>query len=244
MVMEEPRISPRVEISVAGADLGDRWDRYVEAHDASSLCHLYAWRAIVEKSYRLQATFLVAEGGCDRIEGVLPLVKVPGLGGSPSLVSMPFLDQGGILADSPAVAASLLKAALKLMADTRARSLDLRGGAEVGPPAGDRFLVRLPLPPTRDELWGKIGGKVRNLVRKAEREGVRCARTGCEGLVPFYDIFARNMLGAGSPVHSRFTVSTSFARSSIIFRSARACIWCGRPPGKRSPARSRFASAT
>ena len=115
---------------------------------------------------------------------------------------MPFLDQGGILADSPPIAAALRQAALKLMADTGARSIDLRGGAEVGPPAGDRFLARLPLPSTRDELWSKIGGKVRNLVRKAEREGVRCERTGCEGLIPFYDIFSRNMWGAGSPVHS------------------------------------------
>jgi FemAB-related protein (PEP-CTERM system-associated) len=114
---------------------------------------------------------------------------------------MPFLDQGGILADSPPVAAALRQAALKLMADTGARDLDLRGGADVGPAAGDRFLARLPLPSTRDELWSKIGGKVRNLVRKAEREGVRCERTGREGLLPFYDIFARNMLDAGSPVH-------------------------------------------
>ena len=192
----EPEISPSVEVSAAGPELGHRWDRYVEAHDAGSLCHLFAWRTIVEKSYRLETTFLVADRGHGRIEGVLPLVKVPGLGAAPALVSMPFLDQGGVLADSPAVAAALRQAALKVMADTRARHLDLRGGADIGPAAGDRFLARLHLPHTRDELWNKIGGKVRNLVRKAEREGVRCKPTGCEGLIPFYDIFARNMLGA------------------------------------------------
>ena len=68
----EKEISHTLEVSAAGAELGDRWDRYVEAHGASSLCHLFAWRTIVEKSYRLEATFLVAEGGRGRIEGVLP----------------------------------------------------------------------------------------------------------------------------------------------------------------------------
>ena len=228
----EKEISPSVEVSAAGAELGDRWDRYVEAHDAGSLCHLFAWRTIVEESYRLEATFLVAERGRGRIEGVLPLVKVPGLGGAPALVSMPFLDQGGILADSPPVAAALRQAALKLMADTRARSLDLRGGADVGPAAGDRFLARLPLPPTRDELWSKIGGKVRNLVRKAEREGVRCERTGCEGLIPFYDIFSRNMLDAGSPVHS-----LAFFRAILDHLSDRTALYLVRSSTGRNDRR-------
>jgi FemAB-related protein (PEP-CTERM system-associated) len=222
----EPEISPTIEVFAAGAELGDRWDRYVDAHGSSSLCHLFAWRAIVEESYRLEAMFLVAEGGHGRIEGVLPLVKVPGLGGAPSLVSMPFLDQGGILADSPPVAAALRQAALKLLASTRARSIDLRGGAEAGPAAGDRFLARLSLPSTREQLWSKIGGKVRNLVRKAEREGVRCERTGCEGLTAFYDIFARNMLDAGSPVHS-----LAFFRAILDHFPGRATLYVVRSSG-------------
>jgi FemAB-related protein (PEP-CTERM system-associated) len=219
----EAEISSRVEVSTAGSGHADRWDRYVEANGASSLCHLFAWRSIVAESYRLEATFFVAEAGRNRIEGVLPLVKVPGLGGAPSLVSMPFLDQGGILADSPPVAAALRQAALELMAATRAHSLDLRGGAEAGPAAGDRFLARLPLPSTREELWSRIGGKVRNLVRKAEREGVSCDRTGREGLIPFYDIFARNMLGAGSPVHG-----LAFFRAILDHLSDRVTVYLAR----------------
>jgi lipid II:glycine glycyltransferase (peptidoglycan interpeptide bridge formation enzyme) len=80
--------------------------------------------------------------------------------------------------------------------------LDLRGGAGVDSPTGDRFRALLPLPPTRDELWRQIGSKVRNLVRKAERQGVTCERAGVSGLTSFYRVFCRNMSSAGSPVHS------------------------------------------
>ena len=144
----EKEISHTLEVSsgaAGGADLGDRWDRYVEAHGANARCHLFAWRTIVEKSYRLEATFLVAEGGRGRIEGVLPMVKVPGLGGTPSLVSMPFLDQGGILADSPPVAAALRQAALKLMADT-GRSQYRLTRRRRGRPSGGRSVSRTTSP--------------------------------------------------------------------------------------------------
>jgi FemAB-related protein (PEP-CTERM system-associated) len=194
--------SLELRMSEAGADTGNSWDRYVEGHDASSLCHLFAWRGIVQESYRLETMFLLAEGDRGRIHGILPLVKVPGLAGPAALVSMPFLDQGGILADSPPVAAALLQAALDRMPGLGVQALDLRGGATVDSPAGDRFRALLPLPATRDELWQQIGPKVRNLVRKAERQGVTCERAGSGGLSEFYGVFCENMRSAGSPVHS------------------------------------------
>jgi FemAB-related protein (PEP-CTERM system-associated) len=192
-----------VDLTIADVDDSDeaRWNAFTEARPEASLCHLFAWRPIVERSYRLETHFLMARANDDRTLGVLPLVLVPGLLGRPTLVSMPFLDQGGILADSTAAFTALRGAALKLAAACKTGGLDLRGGNR-SEAETDRFLAILPLPPTEVELWKLIGPKVRNLVRKAQREGLTCRRAERSELPEFYSVFARNMWEAGSPVHA------------------------------------------
>jgi len=190
-------------VSLASPSDEGRWDEFVEAHPRASLCHLYAWRRVVEQSYRLKTRYLIAEGPAGRVRGVLPLTRVPGLARNGTLVSVPFLDQGGAIVDSVSAAAELRSAAMQAVRSLRARGLDLRGSSEAdGPVLRDRFLAVLPLPETRERLWSTIGPKVRNLVRKAERSGVTCKRVDTEELPAFYRVFRHNMRDAGSPVHA------------------------------------------
>jgi predicted N-acyltransferase len=62
----------------------------------------------------------------------------------------------------------------------------------------------LPLPPGEEALWRALGPKVRNQVRKAEKEGLALAGWAPADLLEgFYRCFAENMRDLGSPVHAR-----------------------------------------
>ncbi len=63
--------------------------------------------------------------------------------------------------------------------------------------------TRLPLPATSEELWQSFNPKVRNQVRKAEKEGLTIAWGREELLDDFYNVYSHNMRDLGTPVFGR-----------------------------------------
>jgi serine/alanine adding enzyme len=203
------------------ADPGPEWDAFVEAQPAARLGHASAWARVVREAYGLTPVYLAARDENGAIRGVLPLARFHGLGGGLELVSMPFLDSGGILAEEPEAARALLDAALRLAREQGARALELRefeatesagvsaapsGAAPDGDPAAKQARVDLvmALESSEDAQWSALRAKVRNQTRKAEREGLQIApRDDPRLLADFYGPFCQNMRDLGSPVHAR-----------------------------------------
>ena len=191
-------------IEVLSQGPGSEWDEFVLRHRDATLCHLAAWQAIVEKAYRLRSIFLLLREG-QQVRGILPLVHLRGPLAPNRLVSMPFLDQGGALSDSGEASELLIDAAAKHARDLGARGLDLRAPLSDSPEPVEnpsRFRLLLPLPDSEDELWKKIGSKVRNQVRKSEKAGLASNVADTTRLPEFYEVFSRNMRDLGSPTHS------------------------------------------
>ncbi len=192
--------------TVACADRPDpRWDRFVEQHPAATVAHLGAWGAIVRRAYGHETVYLVAEEA-GQVTGVLPLVLIDSRLFGRRLVSMPFLDYGGILA-APGGAAerALLDAALDLARRRRVQSVGLRQfhRAGLGRPAGDDRVTMLLDLGTEDAVWRALPSERRNRVRKGDRQGLAATWGGAELLDDFYRVFAANMRDLGSPVHTR-----------------------------------------
>ncbi|MEE8167223.1 MAG: FemAB-like protein, partial [Myxococcota bacterium] len=187
------------------ADPGPEWDAFVEAEPAGQLGHASAWARIVREAYGLTPVYLEARDEQGAIAGILPLVRFRGLGGGLELVSMPFLDSGGILAQEPATRRALLGTALELTREQGASALELRElAAGDGEPAGQtRVGLVLALESSEDAQWRAVRAKVRNQTRKAENEGLSIAQWNQERLLAgFYEPFCHNMRDLGSPVHS------------------------------------------
>ena len=124
------------------------------------------------------------------------------------LVSLPYLNTGGIHADSPAVARRLIDAAVKLARELRVKHLELRHEAPLDHPAfnaarTDKVHMRLALPSFPGPLWTELPAKVRNQVRKGEKSNLKVQWGGAELLDEFYAIFSANMRDLGTPVYSR-----------------------------------------
>lgn len=124
-------ITPVVSLLASGDEAS--WDAFVKLHPQSTLYHLSGWQNVIEKAYNHRTYYLLAsrkDSGSDAtgggIVGVLPLVHLKHFLFGNMLVSMPFLDSGGVLAKDDLTANVLLESAIKLGRKLKAKSLELR----------------------------------------------------------------------------------------------------------------------
>ena len=184
-----------------------RWDEFVTRTEGSTFCHLAAWREILSDVLGAECLYWVATapgGDRDRIEGVLPLARVKSRLFGHYLVSLPFLNYGGPLG-SPAARRLLAQAAVNEALHSHADLLELRTRDARGlqlPVSSRKITVMLDLPPTRDALWKGFTAKLRNQIRRAQKEGF-VTRFGLDERAAFYEVFARNMRDLGTPVLPR-----------------------------------------
>ena len=179
------------------------WDAWVAAHPRATIYHGSAIRQVIEDSFGHAPHYLAVRDDQDRIQGLLPLIEMQSRLFGHFLVSMPFFNYGGLLANSIAARDCLLEAAA-----ARARSLDVAHIEyrhcfdELPLPARSEKLAMLrSLPKSADQLWSDIGSKVRAQVNKARKHGLS-TRIGREELVAdFHRVFAHNMRDLGTPVY-------------------------------------------
>ena len=90
------------------------WDQYVLSHPGGSGYHLMAWRRVMEDAFGHATFYLMATDEDQTVRGVLPLVFFSNRLFGRLLVSMPFVNYGGLLADTVEAQSALLKAAVDL----------------------------------------------------------------------------------------------------------------------------------
>ncbi|MFH1681171.1 MAG: FemAB family XrtA/PEP-CTERM system-associated protein [Candidatus Eisenbacteria bacterium] len=179
----------------------EEWNRFVDARPLGLLGHRAEWRDVLQESLGHVPRYLVAEEA-GVFQGVLPLVRVAGLFGGRALVSLPWLDAAGPLADDEQTRDALLRRAVEIGREERCSYVEIRAFNEYPEPRPVRaskitLILRLDDPA---EMWKAFDAKVRNQVRKAERSGLEGETTGEEGIGAFYGVFSRNMRDIGVPV--------------------------------------------
>ena len=143
-----------------------------------------------------------------QVAGVLPLALVKSLLFGRFLVSLPYVNSAGVIAEDEPAAAALIDRAVQLADELDVRHLELRHQRKHEHPALTRQLtskvhMRLALPPSSAELWKQFKPKVRNQIRKGEKLGLAVQFGREEFLGDFYTVFSRNMRDLGTPVYGR-----------------------------------------
>ena len=181
------------------------WDDYVHAAPDGTVCHLYHWRDVIQRAYGHRSFYLAATVG-NEIQGVLPLVLIRSRLFGCHLVSMPFMDYGGMATHAdPEAKQKLVDAALRLAHEQRA-TLSLRCATDQKldlPLWLEKLTMLVDLGTSEDDLWRRLPSERRNRIRKGQKNGLVVSFHGAEAFDAFYDIFATNMRDLGSPVHSR-----------------------------------------
>ena len=165
------------------------------------------WLAVLAQGLRHEPYCIeaVADG---QVVGLLPLCYVQSLLFGRFLVSLPYLNTGGVLADDEDVARALIDRAIELADQLKVRYLELRHEQPIEHPGLTKTLtskvhMRLALPDTSEQLWKDFSPKVRNQIRKGEKAGLTVHWGNLELLDEFYAVFSRNMRDLGTPVFSR-----------------------------------------
>lgn len=193
-------------VVAVGDESADSWDQYVNLHRESELYHRYAWRKVIERVFSHRCFYLMVRDGSGVTRGVLPLSQLKSLLFGNFVVSLPYFNYGGILADSPEYSAALLRHAIDLSARAGASHIELRhrfGRSFDLPAREEKVSMVLDLPGTEDQLWSAFPGKLRSQVRRPTKAGATCAKGGAELLNDFYYVFSRNMRDLGTPVYPK-----------------------------------------
>ena len=235
---EFAEILARYRIKYASDSDRELWDGYARKHPGASLFHLFGWRDVISRTYG-HATYYLMLMSCDEttdaarprtmgrngsaeiVVGVLPLVHLKHALFGNSLVSLPFVDGGGILADSNEAEERLLREAVRLGRKTGANQIELRHdkalescnapgfscdvrSQEPLPVATrtDKVRMLLDLPESSQLLMKSFKSKLRSQILKPSKEGLTSKTGGAELLRDFYRVFLINMSDLGSPVHS------------------------------------------
>ena len=90
-----------VDVTVAGDWDAKAWDAYALARGVEGHFHAYPWRNVIWKALRHRPHYLIAQRR-GAVTGILPLFDVRSRLFGRSLISVPFLNGGGILADDDA----------------------------------------------------------------------------------------------------------------------------------------------
>ncbi len=188
------------------------WEAYVKAKDSCLGYALPAWFTIFEQAFGHKTHALVAQNEAQNIVGILPICQVKSKIFGTNLCSLPFVNYGGLLSDTAEANTALLHAAQKLRKELKTESIELRHmhpcGLDLPAKADHKVSMILDLPENADILWKGFKDKVRNQVRKAEKNGLNVTRGGVELLDDFYAVFCVNMRDLGTPVYAKSFFAT------------------------------------
>jgi len=200
----------------------EAWDAYVERHPRAAFYHRFEWLRLIARVFGHE-TFAVGAMIDGRVTGILPLVLIESALFGRFIVSMPFLNYGGVLGDSEDIERALWDYGVSLARDRRAASVEARHQSPhgfVSETKRHKVTMVLPLAASIEAQWKAFGAKLRNQIRKADGSGLTVTIGGISESREFYDVFARNMRDLGTPVYSRRffdAVLETFPESARVF---------------------------
>jgi FemAB-related protein (PEP-CTERM system-associated) len=192
-------------VSAADDGYAQKWDAFVNAHPAATSYHRWNWKRVIQKSFGWRTYYLAAEQD-GRITGILPLVWQKSLLFGNFLTSVPFLNAGGIVAETPETAAALLAKAAALGGELRATHIEFRNRRPSGlglETKTSKITVTKELQSNSEAMLQALDKKVRSDVRKSMQSGFSAEFGGAEFLADFYEVFAVKMRDLGTPVYPK-----------------------------------------
>ncbi|MEE9442375.1 MAG: FemAB family XrtA/PEP-CTERM system-associated protein [candidate division Zixibacteria bacterium] len=183
-------------------DDGQRWNEYAEQNPYCTYCHQWEWQAVFQNSFKAMPYYYLAEHD-NKIVGIFPNIYMKSVLFGRYMISLPWLDYGGPVADSAEIAELLISNAGNEARDLGCQFLEMRAVGMHLPNLTEKLDKRefhLDLTGGQDKVWASFDAKARNQVRKAEKSGLIVCFGKTDLLDEFYRIFSRNMRDLGTPV--------------------------------------------
>jgi FemAB-related protein (PEP-CTERM system-associated) len=180
------------------------WRTYVESHPESTYYHLPEWQAVLKESLGHKPYYIFAKNEEGRLCGVLPLFHLKSALTGSRLVSLPFANACGPIADSPSTIEALVNSAKSLCDEMKCRYLEIRmtKPLSLGLEVNDYFLNHVIQLSEPQVMWKRIDHRARGAVSKARKLGVVVKTDdSVRGLEAFYYLNLRTKTRLGVPAH-------------------------------------------
>jgi FemAB-related protein (PEP-CTERM system-associated) len=194
---------------IAQPDEAQRIDAYVRGATGATPFHLTGWSQAVAAGCGQKSHTLIAEDGVGALGGVLPLTEVHSPLFGRALVSSGFAVDGGVLAETPGIAAALTAAAETMARSLSCPTVELRGGVLPGSADWHRddttYLgFARDLADDADAELLAIPRKQRAEVRKALGFDLEVTTGNGEAdRIAHYSVYAESVRNLGTPVFPR-----------------------------------------
>lgn len=156
------------------------WDDYVLRNQEASFFHLWAWREVIERSFRFRPYYLCSKDQGGKICGILPLFLIRSRLTGRRVTSLPFSYTCGPLGDSEEIITNLAQDGLQVLEKTESKYLEIKADRE------EETLVKLgfrrntyyrtyivPLT-NRQENWNMLHkSSTQRSINKAKKDKVR-----------------------------------------------------------------------
>ncbi|NGZ98043.1 MAG: FemAB-like protein [Nitrospira sp. WS110] len=182
------------------------WNAYVLKSPLATGYHLVEWRRIIEEAFGHRTYYLAVKDHEGTVQGIAPLVLLASRGFGRFLVSVPFVNYGGLIADSLEGRSRLEASAIEQAKALNADHIELRHAEATDTswvPSARKVSMRLSLPNSYEELLKGFPSKLRSQIRRAQKEGMTARVGGKECLDEFYAVFSRCMRDLGTPVYAK-----------------------------------------
>ncbi len=182
------------------------WLNYLAQDDEADICHHPAWGRVFWETFGLES-ILIVHRTHGVIDGGAPFVIFDQPLTGKALVSMPFLNYGGLLGRSDDIRREIVEGCRQVVRGAGADYLELRhAGRGIGPQADqtreDRITYRLDINRPADDIFASFRKQLRTRLRKTAEQDLTSYQ-GRDRLDHFYPLFARAMKEHGTPVMPR-----------------------------------------
>jgi len=181
------------------------WDSFVQQQAAATAYHRFGFLSLIRDTHGLTVYPLAAKDDAGSITGLLPVVHMKSALFGSFLVSLPYVNYGGVLANDNATGALLMEASQALAEHLGCSHTEIRETRERKAWYCRQHKASMTRAlPTTDEAFDKdIGAKLRSQCRKAAAHGATFRTGGVELLADFYAVFSTNMRDLGTPIYQQ-----------------------------------------
>lgn len=196
----------KVELAV-GSEIGiesAEWNDFLTHTDSANFYLRHEWGEVISSVFGHEVIRIVARsaGG---VVGVLPLVRMKTRLFGHMMVSMPFLNFGGVASGCTRATLSMLEEACRIARAHGCDYLELRSRRPLDkePVGTHKVNMALELPAGHEDLWNSFSSKHRTNIRRAYKNGVTTEFGGREFIPDFYRMMERSWRSLGTPLYSR-----------------------------------------
>ncbi len=198
------------------------WELFINEQNVDHHSYCWEWKAIIAKVFGHKPTYFICRDRNNKIIGALPLfhVKSPLFGAA--LISVPYLNGGGVVTKSSDALEQLTIATRELASKTGVNYVELRNRSPlenlIETPLGvesqklslrsHKVAMKLDLSDDPEKLFASFTPKLRSQVRRPTKSGVYLEATGgkfqdSELIDSFFQVFSENMRDLGTPVYGK-----------------------------------------